>query len=56
MVRFDIILRANTHMVLEYGIRVRDDRGILHDELLDAPPEELTGFNPIAIQPPMVVP
>lgn len=56
MVRFDIILRANTHMVLEYGIRVRDDRGILHDELLSAPAEELTVFNPIEIQPPMVVP
>lgn len=56
MVRFDIILRADTHMVLEYGIRVRDDRGILHDELLNAPPEELTGFNPVEIQPPMVVP
>lgn len=56
MVRFDIILRANTHMVLEYGIRVRDDRGILHDELLSAPPEELTVFNPVEIQPPMVVP
>jgi hypothetical protein len=56
MVRFDVTLRANTHMVLEYGIRVRDERGILHDELLSAPPEELTAFNPVEIQPPMVVP
>ncbi|HUH04050.1 MAG TPA: hypothetical protein VML75_18765 [Kofleriaceae bacterium] len=56
MVRFEIMVRANTHMVFEYGIRIRDDRGILHEDLLEAPPEELTGFNPVEIQPPMVVP
>jgi hypothetical protein len=52
MVRYDVTFTASTHMVMEYLIRVRDDRGILHEELLAAPPEELTVFNPAEFTPP----
>lgn len=52
MVRFDFVFVASAHMVMEYAVRVRDHRGILHDMLLSAPPGELTAFAPAAIQPP----
>lgn len=52
LVQFDISFIANRHMVLEYNIRIRDHRGILHDALLDAPPGELTVFTPTVFQPP----
>lgn len=52
MVQFDLTFDANAHMVLEYTVRVRDHRGILHDELLSAPPEELTAFAPAIFVPP----
>lgn len=52
MIRFELTFTAGTHMVLEYAIRVRDQRGILHEELLDAPGDELTVFNPVMIEPP----
>lgn len=44
IVRVDLVFRADRHMVLEYSIRVRDIRGILHDELLAAPAGELAAF------------
>jgi hypothetical protein len=52
LVRFDITFEADRHMVLEYGLRVRDHRGILHPEGLAAPPEELTMFAPMEFVPP----
>jgi hypothetical protein len=51
MVRLDIGLVATTHMVLEYAVRIRDHRGILHEDLMAAPPEELTVFSPVEYNP-----
>jgi len=57
MVRFDFILRGTTDVVMKYDIRVRDERGILHDKLLNPDdPGELTTFSPVVIQPPMMTP
>ncbi|HUS68193.1 MAG TPA: hypothetical protein VMZ28_26850 [Kofleriaceae bacterium] len=52
LVRIDVGLVADQHMVLEYSVRVRDHRDLLHDELADAPPEELTAFAPADYAPP----
>jgi hypothetical protein len=51
LVRFDVAFTADQHMVMEYAIRVRDHRGILHPDLLDAPPDELTAFAPADYAP-----
>ena len=50
MVRYTLVVEARGHVVLEYVVRVRDHRGILHEELLDAPPEDLTAFAPTLIE------
>ncbi|HTM20785.1 MAG TPA: hypothetical protein VL172_09765, partial [Kofleriaceae bacterium] len=52
MVRFNLVFVATAQMRLEYMVRVRDERGILHKDLLSAPAGELTVFNPAAVQPP----
>ena len=52
MIRFDITFVANKHMVLEWGVRIRDRRGLLHPELLAAPAAELTPFDPPVFTPP----
>jgi hypothetical protein len=52
LVRYDLVFEADRHMVLEYGIRVRDHRGILHPEGLAAPPAELFAFAPVEFVPP----
>lgn len=52
MVRFDITLEANQHMVLEYTVRVRDQRGLLHQDLLAAPAAEIVTFAPAEYIPP----
>jgi hypothetical protein len=46
MIRFDLVFKPTTHMVLAYAVRVRDTRGIMDDLLLSAPPAELTPFMP----------
>lgn len=53
LVRFDLILVADRHMVLEFAVRARDHRrpNLLHDELADAPPDELTTFAPADFAP-----
>jgi len=51
MIRFDITFSADRHMIMEYAIRVRDRRGLLHDLLLDAPAGELTPFTPAEFVP-----
>ncbi|MCA9677597.1 MAG: hypothetical protein H6709_14135 [Kofleriaceae bacterium] len=57
MVQFDVTFEADQHMILEYAIRVRDHRGLLHDEGLDAPAGELVPFAPAEfIPPPPVAP
>jgi hypothetical protein len=51
LIRIDLVFRPTTHMVLEYNVRVRDLRGILHDLLLTAEtekPDELQSFTPAA--------
>jgi hypothetical protein len=52
LVRYDFIFRGNQHMVLEYQIRVRDEAGILHELLLEAPVDETIEFMPMAYEPP----
>ncbi|HET7501063.1 MAG TPA: hypothetical protein VFK02_08675 [Kofleriaceae bacterium] len=50
LVRIDLVFRPTTHMTLEYNVRVRDVRGIMHDLLLDAvtkKPDELQPFMPM---------
>lgn len=57
MVRFDFTLTGTTDIVMNYDIRVRDERGILHDKLLNPDdPGQLTTFSPVEIQPPMMTP
>jgi len=51
LVRLDIDFEADRHMVLDYTVRVRDHRGILHDDLLDAAQGELALFTPQEIVP-----
>lgn len=54
MVRIDLVFKPNQHMVLEYNVRVRDKRGILHDLLLTAvtdKPDELQTFAPEVYNP-----
>jgi hypothetical protein len=52
MIRYDLTLEASAHMILEYTVRVRDQRGILHQDLLAAPPEEIVAFAPVDYVPP----
>lgn len=53
LVRIDLTFVADRHMVLEYAVRVRDHRDppLLHDDLTDAPAEELTVFAPADFAP-----
>ena len=49
IVRIDLVFKPRAHMVLDYTVRVRDLRGILHDLLLTAvtdKPAELQTFTP----------
>jgi hypothetical protein len=52
LVQYNLIFRGDQHMVLEYEIRVRDEAGILHERLLDAPAGEIIMFMPMAYEPP----
>lgn len=52
LVRFDITFEADRHMVLEYGLRVRDHADILHPMGLAAPAGELITFAPAEFVPP----
>jgi hypothetical protein len=52
--RIDLVFKPRTHMILEFTVRVRDLRGILHDLLLTAvteKPGELTTFMPMQYDP-----
>jgi hypothetical protein len=46
IIRVDLVFAPTTHMVLDYAVRIRDLRGIVHDDLLAAPGGELQGFAP----------
>lgn len=52
IVKLDMSFVADRHMVMEYAVRIRDLRGIVHDQLLDAPAGELTTFDPQPYEPP----
>jgi hypothetical protein len=52
IVQYDIVFRADQHMVLEYAIRIRDEDEILHELLLDAPAGEVITFAPTIFVPP----
>jgi hypothetical protein len=56
LVEIDLVFTANRHMVLEYTVRVRDDAGVLHDELLGAPMGELMVFQPADFVPAGITP
>lgn len=55
LVQYDLIFTANQHMVLEYGVRIRDQAEILHERVLEAPDGELTMFAP-QTPPPLPLP
>jgi hypothetical protein len=49
LIRIDLVFKPTTHMTLEFNVRVRDLRGIMHDLLLTAvteKPDELQPFMP----------
>jgi hypothetical protein len=49
LIRIDLVFRPTTHMTLEFNVRIRDQRGIMHDLLLTAvteKPDELQPFMP----------
>jgi len=47
MIRFDLVFKPTTHMVLDYDVRVRDIRGIVDVKGLTAPMSELQQFGMI---------
>jgi hypothetical protein len=52
--RIDLVFKPTTHMVLNYTVRVRDLRGIMHPLLLTAvteKPDELETFDPMEYNP-----
>jgi hypothetical protein len=52
--RIDLVFKPTTHMTLQYNIRIRDLRGIMHDLLLTAvteKPGELQAFMPMVYAP-----
>jgi hypothetical protein len=51
MVRIDLVFKPDRHMTLDFNVRVRDLRGIMHDLLLAAKPAELQMFDPKAYAP-----
>jgi hypothetical protein len=59
LTRIDLVFKATTFMKLEYNVRVRDLRGILHELLLTAvtdEPGELQAFEPMVYAPAPVTP
>jgi hypothetical protein len=54
MTRIDLVFKPDTHMALDYTVRIRDVRGLLHDLLLTAviqKPGELQTFMPMVYNP-----
>jgi hypothetical protein len=51
MIRVDLVFKPDRHMTLDFNVRVRDLRGIMHDLLLSAKPAELQMFNPMPYAP-----
>jgi hypothetical protein len=51
MVRIDLVFKPDRHMKLDFNVRVRDLRGIMHDLLLTAPAAGLAMFDPMPYAP-----
>ncbi|HEY4244942.1 MAG TPA: hypothetical protein VGM88_34240 [Kofleriaceae bacterium] len=51
LIRVDLVFHPDSHMVLDYDVRVRDKRGIMDDEQLQAPAADLEQFMPAAYAP-----
>jgi hypothetical protein len=51
MVRINLVFKPDRHMKLDFNVRVRDLRGIMHDMLLAAKPAELQMFDPMPYAP-----
>jgi hypothetical protein len=52
LVRLDLTFSGTGHMVMEYAVRVRDPDGVLHTDLLAAPPGELMQYASVEYVPP----
>ena len=51
LIRVDIVFKPDSAMTMDYVVRVRDHRGILHDMGLQAPPGEIVMFMPTVYMP-----
>ena len=51
IIRVDLVFKPASHMVMDYTVRVRDHRGILHDMGLSAPQGEIVMFMPAVYMP-----
>ena len=51
IIRVDLVFKPDRHMVMDYTVRVRDHRGILHDMGLSAPQNEIVMFMPMTYVP-----
>jgi hypothetical protein len=51
IIRIDLVFRPSQHMVLDYTVRIRDHRNILHDMGLAAPTGEVVMFTPAIYAP-----
>ena len=51
IIRIDLVFKPDHHMVLDYTVRVRDHRGIIHDMGLSAPMNQVVQFMPMTYAP-----
>jgi hypothetical protein len=51
IIRIDLVFKPDHHMVLDYTVRVRDHRNLLHDKGLAAPPNQIVMFMPATYAP-----
>jgi hypothetical protein len=51
LVRVDMVLTADQHVVMEYSVRVRDFRGLLAPMLMQEPAADLQAFAPVDYVP-----
>jgi hypothetical protein len=51
IIRVDLVFKPDHHMVLDYTVRVRDHRGIIHDMGLSAPKSQVVQFMPAIYAP-----
>jgi hypothetical protein len=51
IIQVDLVFSPDHHMVMDYTVRVRDHRGIIHDMGLQAPPSQIVQFMPMTYAP-----